>query len=96
MAIDAEGVDFWGVQYHPEFAFHTMAVIFRRLTKLLLREGLFDSEEKVEIAAARYEQANEDGQGTELVEQLGLTDAVRDDALRSLEIANWLRTKVVL
>lgn len=87
MVVEKDGVDFWGVQYHPEFDFRTLAIIYRRIAGLLVREGTCASEAEAEHAAARFEAYAADAK------QLPLE--IADSALRPLEIRNWLKRKVI-
>ncbi|MBN4046457.1 type 1 glutamine amidotransferase [bacterium AH-315-P15] len=45
------GGRFWGVQYHPEFDAHDVAIIYKRLAPDIVREGLFTDLDAVTIAA---------------------------------------------
>ncbi len=85
ITIERGGSSFWGVQYHPEFDFATMAVVYRRLKQPLIRESLFNDEQAVEQCAEAFEQNTLEG----------LTPAVSEPKLRHLEIFNWLQTMVL-
>lgn len=92
VVIDHGDSSFWGVQYHPEFDFATMAVIMQRLTDAILKEGLFDSREPVEKIISDYEVLDKDDSPADAHR---LTPAVQDPRLRRLEISNWLNEKVL-
>lgn len=92
VVMDRGDCSFWGVQYHPEFDFATMAIVMQRLTETILTEGLFESRESIEAIVRDYEVLDGDDS---LVEAHGVTAAVQDSRLRRLEISNWLREKVV-
>lgn len=87
MTVEGGGVDFWGVQYHPEFDFKTIAIIYRRLVRLLISEGTCKSEAEVEAQAAKFEKYAENSKS--------LPAEVRDPTLRQAEIRNWLNEKVL-
>lgn len=86
MTVERDGIDFWGVQYHPEFDFHTLALIYRRLGSGLVREGACRDETEVQAAIERLE-AYQAGASK-------LPPELKSAASRSLEIRNWLDTKL--
>ncbi len=87
LAIDRGDSSFWGVQYHPEFDFATMAIVMQRLRDALLADGLFESREAIDAAIARCA-ASEIDPTTD--------DSVNDPHQRRLEITNWLKAKVLI
>ena len=86
MVVERDGVDFWGVQYHPEFEFRTLAITYRRIARLLVKEGTCADEADAETAATRFDAYQVDAKE--------LPAEVADAELRRLEIRNWLRHKV--
>lgn len=88
MEIERNGCSFWGVQYHPEFDFGTMAIILKRLTALLIAEGLYASPDEVQREIRHYERQHREGASD-------LAAEVADPILRRLEITNWLSERVL-
>ena len=86
MVVERDGVDFWGVQYHPEFEFRTLAITYRRIARLLVKEGTCADEADAETAATRFDAYQVDAKE--------LPAEVADAELRRLEIRNWLRHTV--
>lgn len=81
---------FWGVQYHPEFDYVDIASAAERYGERLVHDGLFRDAEGLAafVAELRTLQSNpEDGP---LLWKHGLGPAMRSEALRLLEIRNWL------
>lgn len=92
VAIESEDNSFWGVQYHPEFDYQTMAVVYRRLANVLVKEGFYADEKEVEFAARDYEKLEGD---TKQQEQHDLAPEMLSQEYRTLEISNWLKEKVL-
>ena len=92
-AIEEGGNSFWGVQYHPEFDFGTMAIVLRRLAAQLVEEGIFDNRPQVEARAENLRRIESDPQcaprGSEL------SPSISESAVRRRELSNWLRVKVL-
>ena len=90
--IERDGCSFWGVQYHPEFDFNTMAVVLKRLENLLVKEGLFATTEEVQQEIQNYRELHND---SAFQSRLEISKDVADPALRRLEITNWLNAQVL-
>jgi GMP synthase (glutamine-hydrolysing) len=89
IAVERGGISFWGVQYHPEFDFKTMAVTGKRLRKRLLRDHVFPSGDALDETVTAFESL-QTGSGTCLPDGEPIGEAVFDEAIRRREIANWL------
>ena len=85
---------FWGVQYHPEYDYLDIAAAAERYGEALVSEGMFrDGSALAEFTAdLRLLQASPSD--TPLQWKYGLGPAMRDEALRLLEIRNWLDAAV--
>jgi len=85
---------FWGVQYHPEYDYLDIAAAAERYGSTLVNEGMFrDAAALAEFAAElRALQANPDDAA--LLWKHGLGPAMQSEALRLLEIRNWLEAQV--
>lgn len=95
LAIETDEISFWGIQYHPEFDFGTMAVVMKRIGTRLVDEGIFASKEEL-AAAIRDYTALESGSDTDAITQRhDLEPSVINPDVRHREIANWLQTKVI-
>jgi GMP synthase (glutamine-hydrolysing) len=86
---------FWGVQYHPEYDYLDMAAAAERYGETLVTEGIFRDTPALATFAAelRALQANP-SEGT-LLWKHALGPAMRSEALRLLEIRNWLAAMVL-
>ena len=71
--------DFFGVQYHPEFTPADLASIARYLSKILIEEGAFRSEDDVNNFALKMESHG------------ALPSSVADYGLHIQEVDLWLR-----
>jgi GMP synthase (glutamine-hydrolysing) len=85
---------FWGVQYHPEYNYLDIAAAAERYGATLVTEGMFRDEPALGAFAAelRALQVNP-GDGV-LLWKHGLGPAMQNEALRLLEIKNWLEAQV--
>lgn len=88
LSVEAVGVNFWGVQYHPEMNHATLAAIMRRLKDSLLREGMY-SDSKIADAAIDQIQTFDDPERPAL-HGIYAAPELRTVALRAMEIKNWL------
>ena len=86
---------FWAVQYHPEYDLHEMARLITARAQKLLAEGFFNSPEDLARYVEQLETLNREPDRKDLRWQLDIDDDVLSDAVRQLELRNWI-TKVVL
>ena len=93
MTVEQGGVDFWGAQYHPELDHVTVAAIIRRTGDSLVREGVFPDRAAWEAAAGLLPSLD-DPNATPPPGPYAAPE-IRSVAARGLELANWLRTKVL-
>ncbi len=96
MAIEEEGKSFWGVQYHPEFDFASVAAIIAIRAQRHLDEGLALTPEEVDTIVADFRALAQDPARKDLVWKYGLHADVLDPQVRGAEFGNWLRAKVLL
>ena len=82
---------FWALQYHPEYDLHEVASLCRQRRNELVAQGTFENSKRadawVEAAEALYEAPDDASLAAELDAGPDLLDA----AVRTREIANWLR-----
>lgn len=96
LALETDDVDFWGVQYHPEFDFATVALVMKRLKQLLQDEEIAKSDAEVEEWIAAFSKMDvEDAARRKAFRKFDLTRSVTEPAHRHLEISNWLKTKIL-
>ena len=95
MAIEEEGKSFWGVQYHPEFDFASVAAIIAIRAQRHLDEGLALTPEEVDTIVADFRALAQDPARKDLVWKYGLHADVLDPQVRGAEFGNWLRAKVL-
>jgi GMP synthase (glutamine-hydrolysing) len=82
---------FWGVQYHPEYDYLDIAAAAERYGQTLVTEGMFrDSAALAEFAAELRTLKASPSDGA-LLWKYGLGPAMRVEALRLLELRNWLK-----
>ena len=81
---------FWAVQWHPEYDLHELASLCRLRAEELVAQGTFAgraaAEAWIEGAEALHAKPDNDA----LAERLGAGPALLDEAVRTLEVANWL------
>jgi GMP synthase (glutamine-hydrolysing) len=86
---------FWGVQYHPEYDYLDIAAAAERYGETLVREGMFRDSAALAAFAAELRALQANPADSALLWKHGLGPAVRDEALRLLEIRNWLQNRVL-
>jgi GMP synthase (glutamine-hydrolysing) len=85
---------FWGVQYHPEYDYIDLAAAAERYAQSLIIEGLFRDTQTLGEFAADLRSLQSNPADTALLWKYGLGQAMRVEALRLLEIRNWLEAQV--
>ena len=85
---------FWGVQYHPEYDFIDIAAAGERYGRTLVDEGLFSDERALRDFAADLRALHE-RPSPALLWKHGLGPAISDEAVRLLELRNWLEQQVL-
>jgi GMP synthase (glutamine-hydrolysing) len=89
-----DGAVAWGVQYHPEFSLHDIAVVIRRYGAQLVREGFFADLPARDAYTADLEtlgRANDKA----VAWRHGIDETVLDERLRTTELANWITHQVL-
>jgi GMP synthase (glutamine-hydrolysing) len=86
---------FWGVQYHPEYDYLDIAAAAERYGATLVREGMFRDEPALAAFAAELRALQTTSSDAALLWKHGLGPAMQDEALRLLEIKNWLEAQVL-
>jgi GMP synthase (glutamine-hydrolysing) len=85
---------FWGVQYHPEYDYADIAAAAERYGETLVKEGMFRDLGKLAEFAADLRALQSAPSDTALLWKHALGPAMRSEALRLLEIRNWLEVNV--
>jgi GMP synthase (glutamine-hydrolysing) len=85
---------FWGVQYHPEYDFIDIAAAAERYRETLVSEGMFRDTQALAEFAADLRALQLSPSDTALLWKYGLGPAMSAEALRFLEIRNWLDAEV--
>ena len=86
---------FWGVQYHPEFEFETIAAIIAMRVDRHIREGLARDEADVAQIVLDFRDMGRVPLRGDLVWKYGLDPAATDPMLRTREFGNWLDAGVL-
>ena len=86
---------FWGVQYHPEFDFGSVAGIIALRAQRHLDEGLAGTAAEVDTIVSDFHALARDPVRKDLVWKYGLHADVLDAGLRTREFGNWLNTEVL-
>ncbi|MDJ1158229.1 type 1 glutamine amidotransferase [Chelatococcus sp. SYSU_G07232] len=90
-----DGGLFWGVQYHPEFSLAELAAILGRMTGPLVAEGFCRSEDDVRSYVADLLALDREPTRGDLAWRHGLDAQVLDPLLRTTEIRNFVRHRVL-
>jgi GMP synthase (glutamine-hydrolysing) len=86
---------FWGVQYHPEYDYIDIAAAAERYGETLVTEGMFSDVAALEAFAGELRALQANPSDTTLLWKHGLGPAMRNEALRLIEISNWLQASVL-
>jgi len=86
---------FWGVQYHPEYDYVDVAATAERYGDTLVAEGMFRDRPALDTFAAELRTLQANPFDTTLLWRHALGPAVQTEALRLLEIRNWLQAQVL-
>ena len=86
---------FWGVQYHPEYDYRDIAAAAERYGETLVTEGMFCDGPALAAFAAELRALQANPSDAPRLWKHGLGFAMRTEALRLLEIRNWLQTEVL-
>jgi len=86
---------FWGVQYHPEYDYLDLVAAAERYGKTLVEEGMFRDEAGLAAYARELRTLESHRTDGPLLWQHGLGVAMRDPAVRLLELRNWLDDQVL-
>lgn len=86
---------FWGVQYHPEFTFATLAAIVALRTDMVIEEGFARTAEEAHAVAEKYRALHSDPARKDLAWRLGIGADILDPAQRTVELGNWLQSDVL-
>jgi GMP synthase (glutamine-hydrolysing) len=89
-AFTYERGSFWGVQYHPEYDYADIAAAAERYGQTLVTEGMFRDLAALSAFATDFRSLQADPTDAPLLWKHGIGPAMRSDALRLLEIRNWL------
>ena len=85
----------WGVQYHPEYDCLDIAAATERYRETLVAEGMFTDASALEAFAADLRALQSNPADAALLWKHGLGPGIGTEALRLLEIRNWLYTLVL-
>jgi GMP synthase (glutamine-hydrolysing) len=86
---------FWGVQYHPEYDYRDIAAAAERYGETLVTEGMFRDTADLAAFAAELRTLQENPSDAALLWKHGLGPAMRTEAMRLLEIRNWMTAQVL-
>jgi GMP synthase (glutamine-hydrolysing) len=86
---------FWGVQYHPEYSCAEIAATALRYGTALLGEELFADHAELEQWVAELRVLQERPGDTRLCWKHGLGPAMQQQALKLVELRNWLELQVM-
>jgi GMP synthase (glutamine-hydrolysing) len=86
---------FWGVQYHPEYDYVDIAAAAERYGEAFVTEGIFRDQAALQEFANELRALQSNPSDATLLWKHGLGPAMRSEALRLLEIRNWLQTEVL-
>lgn len=95
MAVRDGDKSFWGVQYHPEFEFGSVAAIIALRAQRHLDEGLARTAGEVDTIVSDFHALARDASRRDLVWKYGLHADVLDAGLRTKEFGNWLHAEVL-
>jgi GMP synthase (glutamine-hydrolysing) len=86
---------FWGVQYHPEYDYLDIAAAAERYGETLVTEGMLADTPALAAFAADLRALQANPADGALLWKHGLGPCMRMEALRILELRNWLHAEVL-
>ncbi len=86
---------FWGVQYHPEYDYVDVAATAERYGDTLVSEGMFRDRPALNAFASELRTLQANPSDPTLLWRHALGPAVQNEALRLVEIRNWLQAEVL-
>jgi GMP synthase (glutamine-hydrolysing) len=86
---------FWGVQYHPEYDYVDIAAAAERYGETLVNEGMFSDVGALAAFAGELRTLQSHSADSALLWKQGLGPSMCNEALRLLEIRNWLDAEVI-
>jgi GMP synthase (glutamine-hydrolysing) len=86
---------FWGVQYHPEYDYRDIAAAAERYGDTLVSEGMFHDRPALAAFVADLRSLQGNPFDAPLLWKHGLGPAMSTEAVRLLEIRNWLHDQVL-
>jgi GMP synthase (glutamine-hydrolysing) len=86
---------FWGVQYHPEYSYAEIAATALRYGEVLIADRLFAGHAELEAFVADMRQLMQDPRDRRLTWKHALGPAMQDEALKLVELRNWLELQVL-
>jgi GMP synthase (glutamine-hydrolysing) len=81
---------FWATQYHPEYNLYEMARLISARAEPLVREGFFETTDKVQAYAAKMHDLHQNPESTELRQALNVGDDILGAEIREQELRNWI------
>ena len=86
---------FVGVQYHPEHMLATTAAIIEARGERLVAEGFAQSVEGLRTVISDLRTLESDPGRRDIAWKLGVDEQILDPRLRTAELGNWLRARVL-
>ncbi len=87
--------EFWAVQYHPEYELCDVAQLGRLRSAQLIEQGFFRDQADADRYMTELEELGARPERPDLVFKLGAELDVRDPGQRTLEVRNWLESRVL-
>ena len=91
----ANGGSFWGVQYHPEYSVAEAAVMAKRYSDVLIRDGLVKDQDELAALVADLQAFDADPANARLAWRFGVGEAITDSRIKLAEMRNWLDARVL-
>ncbi|MEQ9519686.1 MAG: type 1 glutamine amidotransferase [Parvibaculum sp.] len=88
--VEKDGTPFWAVQYHPEYDLKEIAALTRFRMDGLVKEGRFENHDAASRFVGELETLHNDPSRFDIAWRLGLDADVLDEAIRTLEVRNWI------
>jgi len=92
VSVEHAGGLFWAVQYHPEYDLHEVASLLRLRLDELVAGGTFASAAEARETLRQMEALHADPADEDLRRALDVGPDLLDEAARTREVANWLRS----
>ncbi len=95
VSVIRSGGVFWGLQYHPEYDLHEMAMLISCRKKKLQNLGFFADEDAAQAHVDQLESLFQNPARKDIAWKLGIDGDILNKDVRQAEVKNWIEQLVI-